>query len=421
MERTSSFILPSPLTATLPLPTVDAQSDARTSSNYPEPMDASSLITEIIVPSRLLPTTEEEEAHHEGRDPEATCWVCLEDESDAKERIWIRACRCRGSLKYAHEACLLDFIESKSSALSDKVKCPACGYFYIIHQRGGLLLRLLEFGDKTLRGLIPYVTIAGLGLGTYIVCLSHGIWSLSCMLGPSQSLDDFLGRPWSWRVFFGLSSIPISLGGMCFRAFDNVLPLIPFAVFGYQIIAQAQPFGHIPDVAYQLHWPPSYSTTLCLLPWVRVAYLSMKRWTFQFVTRVFRSTGGISIALPGASTAPGGGGGGNRVGGAGEVAVEQVADETEESIIGSRSTQMLFVGALMLPGLASEFSQLLALTPLRRFLPSDILYRNLLSAAGLILGKDLVYAIYGVQRKRAKRFRRLVPYHPDLDPLTFAI
>lgn len=61
-----------------------------------------------------------------------TCWICLaksDDDEDIAE--WVKPCRCRGTIKWVHQNCLLRWVDVKSNQ-SSKIFCNRCAFEYVI-------------------------------------------------------------------------------------------------------------------------------------------------------------------------------------------------------------------------------------------------------------------------------------------------
>ncbi|KAJ3100762.1 hypothetical protein HDU97_001933, partial [Phlyctochytrium planicorne] len=63
---------------------------------------------------------------------ELRCWICFEDEKKGERVRWVSPCKCKSSLKYVHEECLLRWIAEKEGPIQGEVKCPACAHAYKI-------------------------------------------------------------------------------------------------------------------------------------------------------------------------------------------------------------------------------------------------------------------------------------------------
>ncbi|KAB0352697.1 hypothetical protein FD755_003489 [Muntiacus reevesi] len=98
-----------------------------------------------------------------------SCWVCFATDEDDRTAEWVRPCRCRGSTKWVHQACLQRWVDEKQRGNSTaRVACPQCNAEYLIvfpklgHKEG---LDVMERADPLflLIGLptIPVMLILG--------------------------------------------------------------------------------------------------------------------------------------------------------------------------------------------------------------------------------------------------------------------
>lgn len=61
------------------------------------------------------------------------CWVCFATEGDDRSAEWVCPCRCKGSTKWIHQACLQRWLDEKQKGNSmGSVSCPQCGTEYHI-------------------------------------------------------------------------------------------------------------------------------------------------------------------------------------------------------------------------------------------------------------------------------------------------
>lgn len=61
------------------------------------------------------------------------CWVCFATEGDDRSAEWVCPCRCKGSTKWIHQACLQRWLDEKQKGNSmGSVNCPQCGTEYRI-------------------------------------------------------------------------------------------------------------------------------------------------------------------------------------------------------------------------------------------------------------------------------------------------
>lgn len=62
-----------------------------------------------------------------------SCWVCFATDEDDRTAEWVRPCRCRGSTKWVHQACLQRWVDEKQRGNSTaRVACPQCNAEYLI-------------------------------------------------------------------------------------------------------------------------------------------------------------------------------------------------------------------------------------------------------------------------------------------------
>ncbi len=115
----------------------------------------------------------------------------ISTEPENPPRVWIHPCRCA---LIAHEACLLDWIQSSQTrsevAAKNATKCPQCGTPYQIESRNPLILRLLSWGNRQMPKLgVACLAIGFVGLvasvtaGIYITCTSYGAYAIKVFFG----------------------------------------------------------------------------------------------------------------------------------------------------------------------------------------------------------------------------------------------
>ena len=59
------------------------------------------------------------------------CWVCHSSENGDNSNAWINPCKCKGSVKWCHQACLRPWIQYKIDNRR-AVQCDICNYRYKI-------------------------------------------------------------------------------------------------------------------------------------------------------------------------------------------------------------------------------------------------------------------------------------------------
>lgn len=59
--------------------------------------------------------------------------MCFATDEDDRTAEWVRPCRCRGSTKWVHQACLQRWVDEKQRGNSTaRVACPQCNAEYLI-------------------------------------------------------------------------------------------------------------------------------------------------------------------------------------------------------------------------------------------------------------------------------------------------
>ncbi|KNE61375.1 hypothetical protein AMAG_06204 [Allomyces macrogynus ATCC 38327] len=188
------------------------------------------------------------------------CWICYGDYTETPSHRWVKPCKCRGSLGFTHESCLLRFIASKGD--TEKPCCPQCQTPYRLISPAPASLVWLRRADALIGKAVPYVVMLGAGLSAIFVSTTYGVYVLMAMGGDEA--DKWLADPeWGWRVWAGLPLIPVGLVVARLDSLDRVLPLVPLWLLDAKGIT--------------VSWPPSPVTAMVALPWLRAAYKSLRR------------------------------------------------------------------------------------------------------------------------------------------------
>ena len=109
---------------------------------------------------------------------EKQCWVCFASEEDDLTAVWVHPCRylktlstvnhdfaqnelllcrCRGTTKWVHQACIQRWVDEKQKGNNTAdVECPQCGTQYIIKfPKANVLVAILDTTDKLVQRLCP--------------------------------------------------------------------------------------------------------------------------------------------------------------------------------------------------------------------------------------------------------------------------
>lgn len=142
------------------------------------------------------------------------CWICLSSESENyRGSPWSRPCRCRGALKWVHQACLQRWISEQlhNKSESSTISCQICGMPYqIIYPTAGLIYSLLHSIDKTTRSM-SFVLTGGIIFGSfYWSAVTYGAMTVMQVYGHRQGLQamQHTDPP---LLLLGLPTIPVCL------------------------------------------------------------------------------------------------------------------------------------------------------------------------------------------------------------------
>ena len=205
------------------------------------------------------------------------CWICFAEESVTfqSEGDWVRPCKCRGTTRWVHQACLLSWLGSREegSLLAPSASCPQCHTTYRISEQRLLPLWALKVFDKA-EGLMErtllYASVGGVAAGSYLLSWAYGATALRAVLGRDELL--YLLTPIEGTRMNVLTSLRIAVG----------IPLIPLYILSlrHPTLAWLHPF--IPFLVYNgpsslrlFQWPPSRSTIASHLPFVILFYEEM--------------------------------------------------------------------------------------------------------------------------------------------------
>lgn len=140
------------------------------------------------------------------------CWVCFASEDEERDAAWVQPCKCRGTTKWVHQACLQRWIDEKQGGNSAaKVACPQCSseYVVVLPSLGGPVY-LLDLVDRSVYRACPFVA-AGLLMGSvYWTAVTYGAVTVMQVLGHKQGLS-VMEQADPLFLLVGLPSIPVVL------------------------------------------------------------------------------------------------------------------------------------------------------------------------------------------------------------------
>lgn len=145
-------------------------------------------------------------------DDRKSCWVCFATEEDDRELTWVRPCKCRGTTKWVHQACLQRWIDEKQKGSSTvKVSCPQCGAEYlIVFPKLGPVVYLMDIADRIIYKICPFVA-GGIFIGSvYWTAVTYGAVTVMQVLGHKEGLN-VMERADPLFLLIGLPTIPVML------------------------------------------------------------------------------------------------------------------------------------------------------------------------------------------------------------------
>lgn len=155
-----------------------------------------------------------------------TCYICYNTDSQGNSE-WLKPCRCRGSTKWVHNACLQRWIDGQQlEDLSTKVRCPQCNTEYtIVYPSPGRLVYVMDMTDKVIYKMCPFLA-GGIFIGSvYWMAVTYGAVTVMQVLGHKEGLN-VMERADPLFLLFGLPAIPLTLiCGKLVRWEDYILKL----------------------------------------------------------------------------------------------------------------------------------------------------------------------------------------------------
>ncbi|XP_037533630.1 E3 ubiquitin-protein ligase MARCH5 isoform X1 [Nematolebias whitei] len=156
-----------------------------------------------------------------------SCWVCFATDEDDRTAEWVRPCRCRGSTKWVHQACLQRWVDEKQRGNSTaRVACPQCNAEYlIVFPKLGPVVYVLDLADRLISKAGPFAA-AGIMVGSiYWTAVTYGAVTVMQVVGHKEGLD-VMERADPLFLLIGLPTIPVMLIlGKMIRWEDYVLRL----------------------------------------------------------------------------------------------------------------------------------------------------------------------------------------------------
>jgi len=147
-------------------------------------------------------------------DSKRYCWVCFATDEDDLTAQWVKPCRCRGTTKWVHQACIQRWIDEKQKGnATAKVSCPQCNTEYCIfypRQGIGSLVVLMDSVDALISKVCPFVA-AGIVVGSiYWTAVTYGAVTVMQVTGHKEGLS-IMEQADPLVLLVGLPTIPVVL------------------------------------------------------------------------------------------------------------------------------------------------------------------------------------------------------------------
>jgi len=195
----------------------------------------------------------EEEIEDEIEDEEEEgkmCWVCFASEEDDPHAMWTHPCRCSGTTKWVHQACIQRWVDEKQKGnLSAQVCCPQCNVAYrIMYPSRGLMVVTLDSLEKLTQRISP-IMFGGLCVGSlYWSCITFGAVTLMQTVGQEKG-QVIIERADPLFLIVSLPLVPVGLVlSRMIRWEEPVLKTLRRVVPKVPILRNLLPaFNYVPD------------------------------------------------------------------------------------------------------------------------------------------------------------------------------
>ncbi|CAG9760882.1 unnamed protein product [Ceutorhynchus assimilis] len=118
------------------------------------------------------------------------CWVCFASDEEDQEAAWVQPCKCRGTTKWVHQACLQRWFDEKQKmGTRIKVSCPQCKTEYIVvYPNMGVMVYLLDKVDDIIYKWCPFMAAGVVVGGVYWCGVTYGAITVMQVLGRTEGL-----------------------------------------------------------------------------------------------------------------------------------------------------------------------------------------------------------------------------------------
>lgn len=345
------------------------------------------------------------------------CWICYaeEEEEDVGSEDWIQPCLCKGTTRWVHQDCLLDWVNSRlvadansvgqmaggPLATADQVQCPQCHANYRLvesHLLPGRLLTLIDQGLIWKDRMVTAILVSSASASVWLVCFAYGAATFTIAIGPEAAKAFFIkyGTPLLTisrtsngldvarsylKLIVGIPFIPVAILSNRFKFLSGITSyILPILLWdGYDSLS--------------LNWPPSPNLTALLLPHAYQGYRYLRRTILAPIQLV----GSSSSSLTGSS---------NSSNGSSSPLIPVDSDEEilEEAEVALRISEDSIVSLLVMPAASSIVGWML----FGRFQGLSSFHRTCLGGLTVSVLTDAGRLLYQYQSAYAKQSRRIL-------------
>jgi len=184
------------------------------------------------------------------REDEKNCWVCLGCEQDDPTAAWVHPCRCRGTTKWVHQACIQRWVDEKQNGNTNaKVECPQCGFSYSIQfPQPGFVVAILDSGDMLIKKLCPIITGGACVGSIYWTMVTFGAVTFMDTVGHERGVEIMESTD-TMVLLVSLPLVPVGLIiGQMIRWEETVIRYLRVAVPQTPLVRSLMPaFAYQPE------------------------------------------------------------------------------------------------------------------------------------------------------------------------------
>jgi len=181
---------------------------------------------------------------------EKQCWVCFATEEDDPTAVWVHPCKCRGTTKWVHQACIERWVDEKQKGhIAADVQCPQCGTTLVIKfPKPNFVVAVLDTVDRFIQKLCPVVAGAFCVGSLYWTGVTFGAVTVMQAVGHDEGLV-LMERSDPLFLLVALPLVPVVLVmGKMVRWEEPVLKFLRRTVPRIPLSRHILPvFAHVPD------------------------------------------------------------------------------------------------------------------------------------------------------------------------------